>query len=269
MHRVTDRVVASGFRLRTPIFAVSALGRRTAALAGPVTRTVAALLLALATTAALSAQEPPPSQVPSIVTNGEAIIRRAPDQATIYAAVETRARSPRDAQRQNADLMAAVQKRIADAGIAKDAVRTTGYSVQQEFDYTNGRRIPREYVARNGVEVRLDAIDRTGEILDAVVQAGATNIGGVQFDLKDRAAAEREALRLAVVDARGRADALAAGAGRAVDRILRIDDTRQQMPMPVRTEMMTARAVDAAAPTPIAPATIEIRAHVVLTVAIK
>src|SRR6478736_916043 len=109
------------------------------------------------------AQEPAALPVPSIVTNGEAIVRRAPDQALIYAAVETRAKSPRDAQRQNAELMAAVQKRLADAGIARDAVRTTGYSVQQEFDFSNGRRVPREYVARNGVEVRLDAIEKTGE----------------------------------------------------------------------------------------------------------
>src|SRR5436190_9665883 len=156
------------------------------------------LLVVLATGVPLFAQEPSAPQVPSIVTSGEAVVRRAPDQAMIYAAVETRARSPRDAQRQNADLMTAVQKRIADAGIAKDAVHTTGYSVQQEFDYSNGRRIPREYVARNGVEVRLDAIDRTGDVLDALIQAGATTVGGVRFDLKDRAAAEREALRLAV-----------------------------------------------------------------------
>jgi uncharacterized protein YggE len=225
------------------------------------------VVLVLATASA-SAQEPSAPQVPSIVTSGEAIVRRAPDQAVIYAAVETRARNPRDAQRQNAELMTAVQKQISDAGLGKDAVRTTGYSVQQEFEYANGRRVPREYVARNGVEVRLDAIERTGEILDLLVHAGATNVGGVRFDLKDRAAAEREALRLAVVDARGRADALAAGAGRAVDRILRIDDTRPQAPMPVRMEMM-AKTADAAATTPIEPATVEIRAHVVLTVAIK
>lgn len=231
-------------------------------------RIAAALLIAFAIALPVHAQEPTPP-VPSIVTTGEAIVRRAPDQAVIYAAVETRARNPREAQRQNADLMTAVQKRIADAGLGRDAVRTTGYSVQQEFDYSSGRRIPREYVAHNGVEVRLDAIDRTGEILDALVQAGATTVGGVRFDLKDRAAAEREALRLAVVDARGRADALAAGAGRTVDRILRIDDTRPQTPVPVRVEIMTAKAIDAAAPTPIEPATIEIRAHVVLTVAIK
>src|SRR4051794_15588499 len=81
------------------------------------------MVLALATTTA-SAQEPVASQVPSIVTSGEAIVRRAPDQAVIYASVETRARNPRDAQRQNADSMTVVQKQISDAGIAKDAVRT-------------------------------------------------------------------------------------------------------------------------------------------------
>jgi uncharacterized protein YggE len=90
----------------------------------------------------------------------------------------------------------------------------------------------------------------------------------VRFELKERAAVEREALRLAVVDARGRADALAAGAGRTVDRVLRIDDTRPPPIVPVRQEMTAARASDVA-PTPIEPATIEIRAHVVLTVAIK
>ena len=63
------------------------------------------LLVVLATGVPLFAQEPSAPQVPSIVTSGEAVVRRAPDQAMIYAAVETRARSPRDAQRQNADLM--------------------------------------------------------------------------------------------------------------------------------------------------------------------
>jgi uncharacterized protein len=226
------------------------------------------LLIVASSVPALAQDASAPNAVPSIVTSGEAIVRRAADQAILSASVETRARSPRDAQRQNAELMAAVQKRLADAGIAADAVRTTGYTVQQEYDYANGRRIPREYLAHNGVEVRLNAIERTGELLDLLVQAGATSVSGVRFDLKDRAGAEREALRLAVIDARGRADALAAGAGRSVDRILRIDDTRPQpIVMPMRQELAAAKAADVT--TPIEPGLIEIHARVVLTVAIK
>lgn len=226
-----------------------------------------ALVFAVAAVQAF-AQEPTP-QVPSIVTTGEATVRRAPDQAFVTAAVETRARNPRDAQRQNAEAMTSVQQRLAEAGVPKEAIRTTGYFVQQEFDYANGRRTPREYVARNGVEIRVDAVERTGEILDLVVQAGATSVGDVRFDLKDRRAVEREALRLAVVDARARADALATGAGRTVDRVLRIDDSRQPVVPIMRTGMTRAAAAPGPAPTPIEPETIEIHAQVVLTVAIK
>ena len=214
----------------------------------------------------IAAQEP---AVPSIVTTGDAVVRRAPDRAFLVAAVETRARDPKEAQAQNTKLMSAVQARVAAAGIPKDAVRTLGYNIQQEFDFTNGRRIPRGYVARNAVEARVDALESLGELLDAVVQAGATSISGVRFDLRDRAGAEREALRLAVADARARAEAAAAGVGRTIDRVLRIDDTRRDVPRPVPMGMMAREVAQADVATPIEAGEIEIRAQATLTVSIK
>lgn len=196
-------------------------------------------------------------------------MRRAPDQAFVTIAVEIRARDPRDAQKQNADAMTAVQQKIASLGIGKDALRTLGYTVQQEVDFVNGRRVPRGYVARNALEVRLDAPERAGEVIDAAVQAGATSVSGVRFDLKDRAGAEREALRLAVADARARAEAAAAGAGRSVDRVLRIEDARQPPPMPRPMMTTMARTAEPAVETPIETGTIEVHAHVTLTVSIK
>jgi uncharacterized protein YggE len=206
---------------------------------------------------------------PRVVTTGRATIRRAPDRAYVTAAVETRARNPRDAQRQNADTMTAVQARIAAGGFPKEAVRTLGYNIQQEFDFVDGRRVSRGYVARNAVEVRVGALDRIGELLDAVVAAGATSVGGVRFDLQDRAGAEREALRLAVIDARQRAEAAAAGAGRALDRVLRIDDARAE-PMPRPMPMFASReAAQADQATPIEAGEIEIHAEATLTVSLR
>src|SRR5262245_55317466 len=224
------------------------------------------LLSSIASIASVAAQEP---AVPSIVTTGEAVIRRAPDRAFLVAAVESRARDPKDAQSQNAKAMPAVQARVASAGIAKDAVRTLGYNIEQEVDFTNGRRVPRGYVARSAVEVRVDALDSLGEVLDAVVQAGATSISGVRFDLRDRAGAEREALRLAVADARARAEAAASGVGRNIDRVLHIDDARREVPRPVPMPMMAREVARADAATPIEAGEIEIRAQATLTVSIK
>ena len=234
-----------------------------------MTRFMLSLLFATAVIAPAVAQQEPNPSVPTIITTGEATIHRVPDQAFVTVSVETRARLPKDAQKQNADAMTAVQQKLTEAGIQREAIRTTGYSIQQEFDFSNGRRVPRDYFARNGIEVRLDAVDRVGEILDLVVQAGATSVVGIRFEVKDRTMLERDVLMHAVEDARARADSLAAGAGRTVDRVIRIDDTRQPRIVPPQPMMMRAAAADSAATTPVEPGLIEIRAQVTLTVTIK
>jgi uncharacterized protein YggE len=228
-----------------------------------------ALLFASSLALAVPVAAQDTAAIPSIVTSGEATVRRAPDQAFVTVAVESRSKNPREAQRLNAETMTAVQQRLLASGVAKEAVRTLGYSIQQEFDYPNGRRVPREFVARNALEVRVEPVDKAGDVIDAAVQAGATSVSGVRFELKDRAGAEREALRMAVADARGRADAVAAGAGRSVDRVLRIEEARPGMAPPPRPMMMARAAADASVETPVEPGTIEIRAQVTLTVSIK
>jgi uncharacterized protein len=228
-----------------------------------------ALVLSLCPAGAYAAQPPPPPDLPVIVTVGEGAVRRVPDRAFITVAVETRARSPREAQRLNAEAMSGVQQRLSAARVPADAVRTAGYDLQQEFDFVQGRRVPREYVARNAVEVRVDEVARAGEIMDLVVQAGATSLTGIRFDLQDRAGAEREALRLAVADARARADAAAAGAGRSVDRVIRVDDSRESVPPPPRPMMTMAARTAEAAQTPVEPGLIEFHARVSLTVTMK
>jgi uncharacterized protein len=230
-------------------------------------RPLVALLITLASPVA--AQEPAQPQTPVVVTVGDAVVRRAPDRAFVMVSVETRAKSPREAQRLNAEAMTAVQQRLAQARLPKEALRTTGYDLQQEFDFVQGRRVPREFVARNGIEVRVDDVARTGEIVDAVVQSGATTVSGIRFDLQDRDGAEREALRLAVADARARADAAAAGAGRTIDRVLKIEDSRDGIIAPPRPIMTIARAAESVAQTPVEPGTIEIHARVTLTASMR
>ncbi len=235
------------------------------------------LMAALTCVPQVRAQDAAVPPGPTVVASGEATVRLAPDQAFVSLSVETRDNNPRTAQRLNADAMASVQQRIAAAGLARDAVRTTGYSIQQEFDFANGKRTPRGYVAHNGLEVRIDAVERVGELLGAIVDAGATTVSGIRFDLKDRTSAERDALRLAVVDARARADAMAAGAGRSVDRVLRIIDSVTPRPRPSTTmlteSLPTGRSYESylelQAQVVLNAGPIEIRAEVELTASLK
>ena len=225
---------------------------------------------AIATVAApVSAQTVPP-ETPVVVTSGEGEVKRAPDRAWVTIRAESRARDPKEAQRLNSEAMSAVMAKLKGMALGEDAIRTISYELQPEFDYANGRQTLRGYVARNTVEVRLDEMARVGDVLGVAVGSGATSVGGLRFDLKDREGAEREALRLAVRDARGRADAAASGAGMKIERVIRIEEVRTSIPRPMvqMREMAQMQTAADAAP-PIEAGTIEIRAHVTLTASIR
>jgi uncharacterized protein YggE len=230
-------------------------------------RRVAGLMsVVLLSASAAFAQETRPSP-PVIVTHGEATIKRAPDQAWVGIASETRAGAPAEAQRTAAEAMKSVQSALAKVGLTADAIRTTGYSLQPDMEYVNGRGRVKGYVVRNQIEVRVDDLQKLGAVIDAAGGSGATSMSGLRFDLKDRAAAEREALTLAVRDAMARARALASGAQITLGDILRIEDAGEvRQPMPY----MTMR-VESAAPaqTPVSPGEMEIHSQVTVSVRIN
>jgi uncharacterized protein len=233
----------------------------------------AILVMLIASAAPALAQETarPPQGPPVIVTTGEGIVKQAPDRAWVTIAAESRSRTPQEAQRQNTEAMAAVIDKLKASGIAADAIQTTSYDLQPEFDYVNGKQTLRDYVARNRVQVRVDALPKLGDLIASAVGTGATNVSGIRFDLKDREGAEREALRRAVRDARMRADAAASGAGVQIDRVVRIAEEREgfvRPPIPMASPM--AMRAEAAAPAvPIEAGEIEIHARVTLAAAIR
>lgn len=223
---------------------------------------------------AARAQEPPPPPAPRpvppvVVASGQATVRLPPDLAYITIATETRAPRPAEAQQQNARTMTAVRQKLDAARVSKDSVRTVSYTLEEEFEYGPNRRTSKGFHAVNTIEVRVDDIGRVGEILDVAVGAGATSAGNIRFDLKDRAGAERQALRLAVTDARMRADAAAAGANTAVVSVIRIEEQGMVIPVPRPAVMMRAAAAEAQPETPMTPGEIEIEARVQLTATIK
>jgi uncharacterized protein YggE len=231
-----------------------------------------ALALCITATAVASAlaQTPPPGP-PVIVTTGEGIVKQAPDRAWVSIAAESRARTAQEAQKLNTDAMTAVVEKIKAAGVAADAIQTSGYNLQPEYDYANGKQTLRGYVARNQVQVRVDVLAKTGEVIAAAVATGATNVSGVRFDLKNRDAVEREALTAAVRDARRRADATATGAGVQIDRVIRIEEQRDMSdgPRPMLLGYAMMKAEQGATAVPIEAGEIELRARVTMTVAIR
>lgn len=213
-----------------------------------------------------------PASSPVVVTRGEAIVKRAPDQAWLTVATETRDVRAEDARRKSAEATTAVQAALKGTGLAADAIRTTGYSLTPEMDWNNGRGTVKGYLVRNQVEVRVDDLARLGAVIDAAnaTKSTALTISGPRFALKQQDEAEAEALRAAVQAAMTRAQAMAAGARRTLGNIVRVEDqSGSRLPQPQPMFRMAAAAGQDNPQTPITPGEIEVRAEVSVTVELR
>jgi uncharacterized protein len=209
------------------------------------------------------------SQRSVVITQGEATVKRTPDQAWLSIATETRETKAEDARRKSAEDMTTVQTAILATGLSADAIKTTGYWLTPEMEWNKGRGTVKGYIARNQIEVRIDNIERLGDVIDAADATRDTTltISHPRFVLKDQQAVETEALRLAVQAALVRAQVIAASALRGLGEIVRIEEqnlgsTYRAEPFMLRSAM--AKASDAVE-TPITPEDIEVRVQVTLT----
>jgi uncharacterized protein len=224
---------------------------------------------------AVGAAQAPPSETgpPVIVAQGQSLIQRPADVAWVQIGVEARGMKQEEARQRAADAMTAVLGALKGI-VPPETIKTSAYSVTPEMEYVSGLARLKGYVARNRVEVRVDDLDKLSKVMDASVSSGASSVSGLRFDMKARAELEREALRLAVQDAMGRAQAIAAGAGRTLGAIVRIQETRTSSPQ--NTTFMESvvggqggGGRGMATPAPVAPGDIDIRAMTVVTVSIK
>ncbi len=205
---------------------------------------------------------------PAVVATGEAVVYAKPDLARIHVGVTTQAATAQAASSQNAVQSQAVLERVRSLLGPKADIRTSGYSLSPNYQYPKpgGQPIIAGYTANNTVEVSTEDLAGVGKLIDAVSQAGATNIRQLEFTLKDEKAARTEALRLAALDARSNAAAMAAALGAKIGKVLGL---QQSGAAPIQPMMRMAMAADMAASTPIQEGRIEVRAAVTLTLALE
>lgn len=199
----------------------------------------------------------------TITVTGEGQVSAVPDMATVTLGVMSDADTAGAALTANSDQLRGVLDRLAAAGIAEKDIQTTGLSLGPRYDYSEssgGAGQIAGYSASNSVTVRVEALEGLGAVLDSAVGSGANTLGGLSFGLKDPTSAIETARKLAVADARARAELYAQTAGVALGPVLTISETMtggQPAPM--------FKADMAAAPVPVQAGEISFGAAVTIT----
>jgi uncharacterized protein YggE len=195
----------------------------------------------------------------SITVGGSASVTAVPDRATFTFGVDTRGQTASAALNESAAAIKRVVDAVKRAGVDGKDVQTQNVSLYPQTS-SDGRHIE-GYAANASVIVRLDDLDRAGPLVDAAVGAGATSVYGPSLERSDADELRGEALADAVVDARTKAEALAAAAGGSLGDVLTVTEgggSAPPIPYYGREELATADMK-------IEPGTQEIHASVTVT----
>ena len=217
---------------------------------------IPALAAAGIATGAQAAEVQIASQGPVVELAVSETVDAKPDIVDISAGVTSEAQTAVEAMRINAREMNAVIERIKALGIDSDDIQTSGINLAAQYDYDQAtrRQVFRGYQASNRVSVTLRDVKRAGEVLDALVAAGATDIGGPSFSLDDDTQARAQARKAAFAKAQKQAEEYARWSGFTGVRLLEVSEsimTNRPIAYAEADSRLASRA--SAAPTPVEP----------------
>ena len=161
-------------------------------------------------------QQPAPIVLPGppvLIVSGNASVMAVPDQATVRLGIVRQAAVAQTAQDQaNAaaqEILNAVQK----AGVPANQIQTARLVLTPVYAPRGpeSRDAPRivAYNATNTISIRLDNLSMVGAVIDAGLKAGANQLEGVAFGLRNDLPSRQQALKQAVEEARSKAQDMA------------------------------------------------------------
>jgi uncharacterized protein len=195
----------------------------------------------------------------TLTFSGTGSVDLHPDTASIaFTTVsdDSSSQAALDATSQKMNAVIASLKALTNVQIADDDLQTGDISSYQDWDS------PRQWHASQTLTVTLHDVSQAGAVISAGNRAGADQVSGPDFSLKDQHAAYRTALRAALTDAREKADVIAEAMGGHVAGVLSVSEDNQSSPGPIYAMAKAASgAADSSTP-PIQQGTLNVSAGV-------
>jgi uncharacterized protein len=208
-------------------------------------RTMSILALLLATVFSSTALGQVAQRTVSV--SGAAEVFAEPDRATLTLGVESRKPTLEPARTDVAKGIDGLLKLAKELKIDPKDVRTTRVTVQPEYDWnttTRQRKLTGYYVLRQA-EIVLRDLDQLGILLERAVTAGANQVGEPLLESSKRRDLERQAMALAIDDAKLNAESVARAAKATLGPVRTIDSSVSYTPIPFANQgmVMSARAL--------------------------
>lgn len=160
----------------------------------------------------------------TIAVSGMAEQEVAPDMAYIDVGINVRADDAETARTQEAQIASQIRRALLGLAITDNDLQNTSYYLYQEYNVDrNGVRAADKYVLDSSIKVTVKDLDKLSQVIDNVVEAGATNISNITYALSTQNIIQRQLLATAVENARDKAAVVANAGSRTLGNMLSAD----------------------------------------------
>jgi uncharacterized protein YggE len=231
--------------------------------------TAAVAVLAIAGYQALHGTSPAPAAAsprasgmlqPFMRFTGSGTTTMRPDRGTISFSTHGVGDTLLLAQNQASQAMRSLIARLHADGVP---------GIEMQTDGVNGykrQNLP-GYAAEQDLTVTVREVSKIGKLLADGAAAGAQSNSGVDFSTTDRRRSYNNALKVAIADARSKADVVAAAAGLHVSGVVSVDETQISQPYYADQAVLAAPGRAAAVRVPVKRGTQQVSAQVTVVFA--
>lgn len=160
----------------------------------------------------------------TIAVSGMAEQEVAPDMAYIDVGINVRADDAETARTQEAQIASQIRRALLGLAITDNNLQNTSYYLYQEYKVDrSGVRTADKYVLDSSIKVTVKDLDKLSQVIDNVVEAGATNISNITYALSTQNIIQRQLLATAVENARDKAAVVANAGSRTLGNMLSAD----------------------------------------------
>jgi len=211
------------------------------------------------------------SATPATISfSGHGEVNAVPDIANIYFTISKDAKTADTAQNGVAEIEKTALDFLKSKDIADKDIKTENVSVYPKYEYVrtlcpqtevgapatvsydcgNSKRVLSGYTASESITVKIRKVDDAGTVMQGLGLAGVSNLSGPNFAIDKEDELKAEARKLAIDEAKAKAESLAKDLGVRLVKIVNFNESGNNYPMMYATDMAMAKSSGERAPAP-------------------
>lgn len=184
----------------------------------------------------------PDTERDTITISGEGRVTAVPDIGQVTVTIVTEDKDAAQAQETNVSKFNNLIAAIKAEGVEDKDLKTSNYSVNPRYNYTEEGRELVGYEVRQSLDIKIRDLDNSGAIIKVAGDSGANQVSGLSFTIDDPEEYRQEARQEALENAKQKAEELAGLMGVSLGKIVSFTESADggYIPTPVYRDLAFA-----------------------------